>query len=185
MRRRHWPAILLLLPWPNHGHGQSLADVAKKDKERRKQTEQDGAPTRVISDEDLAKGKGRLASDPRDAAGDDAAAPASPSPRASTTARGEDEGDVVVMSEVAWRTRAVAARNRLEKAQKLYETLSSQHLAQGEYFVDDNGRTLIGSPEALQKLVAQAKARVDAAQKAWDDLEESARRQRVPPGWLR
>ena len=39
--------------------------------------------------------------------------------------------------------------------------------------------------EQLQAMVAQAKANMLAAQKALDDLEERARRQSIPPGWLR
>jgi hypothetical protein len=44
---------------------------------------------------------------------------------------------------------------------------------------------VIGSVGELQKLTADAKAELDAAQKALEDLEEEARRANVPPGWLR
>ncbi len=47
------------------------------------------------------------------------------------------------------------------------------------------GKTLVRDKEQLQRLVAEAKASMVAAQKALDDLEESARRQSIPPGWLR
>jgi hypothetical protein len=44
---------------------------------------------------------------------------------------------------------------------------------------------VIGSIEQLQGLTARAKADLDEAQEALDDLLQQARRAGVPPGWLR
>jgi hypothetical protein len=59
------------------------------------------------------------------------------------------------------------------------------NLVPGYVYQDDRGRTVIGSVEELQKLTAAAKAELDAAEKAKEDLFEEARRANVPPGWLR
>ena len=86
---------------------------------------------------------------------------------------------------MARRLRTAEARERIAVTKKTYEFLNSQYLAQGERFVDEQGRTLIGSVEQLRAMIAKAKAAMDAAEKALVDLEESARRQNIPPGWLR
>ena len=59
------------------------------------------------------------------------------------------------------------------------------HLSPGEYFVDDQGKVVIRSLGHLRELIAKAKAELDAAEKGLAQLEETARRNNVPPGWLR
>ncbi len=84
-----------------------------------------------------------------------------------------------------WRKRAAQARARVEKARKNHEALASVHLSPGGFFVDDQGKVVIRSLDHLRELVAKAKTELAAAEKGLEQLEEDARRQSVPPGWLR
>jgi hypothetical protein len=77
------------------------------------------------------------------------------------------------------------AQAKVDEAKERYATLNSLTLTQGEYYADENGKPLITSLEQLRKLIAEARVKMDAAQKALDDLLETARQQSVPPGWLR
>jgi hypothetical protein len=172
-------AVLLTLV-PTLGWSQTLAEIAEKEKQRRKQAEQSGAKTHVITDDELKANKGRLANDPN-AAPSPAATAKDKEPQAQKQPAGTDRRE----QEASWRARAATARQQLEETTKDYEDLNSQYLAQGEYFVDENGKKVIATPEELQRLVANAKAAMVAAQKRWENLEEEARRARVPPGWLR
>lgn len=177
---------VLMLTLPSLAWGQSLGEVAQKEKERRKQNEQAGVKARVVTEEDLKNNKGQLANDPG-AASAKSATPTKPPqdeslfPEEESRSSGPDRRQ----QEASWRARAAQARERIAATKKAYEFLNSQYLAQGERFVDEQGRTVIASVEQLREMIAKAKAAMDAAQKALVDLEESARRQNVPPGWLR
>jgi cell pole-organizing protein PopZ len=166
---------LLLMVLPALLSAQSLGQVAEKEKERRKQNEKAGTKAPVITEDELKNNKGRLANNPSEpgaaAAGTTSSAPITPPTR---------------RDEQAWRSRAAQARARLAQATRTYETLNGQYLAPGERFVSrKTGQTVVRDKEQLQAMVAQAKANMMAAQKALDDLEDSARRQSIPPGWLR
>jgi hypothetical protein len=172
-------AIGILLP--GLALAQSLGEVAKKEKERRKQGQAAG---KVLTEEDLKKGKGQLANDPTGttpapaATAAPASSAASDAAYAAATAKRQKE-------ESEWRARAAEAQAKVAEAKKRYETVSKMSLVIGERYVDQNGKTVVGSAEELQRMTAQAKADWDAAQRELDDLMETARRQGVPPGWLR
>ena len=170
-------ALLMLLPAVVSA--QSLGQVAEKEKKRREQNEKTGTKAPVITEEELKNNKGQLANDPNDASATANLAASTPyASRGSSAPTGRDEQ--------AWRARAAAARARLAQATRTYEALNSQYLAPGESFVNrKTGQMVVRDREQLQQLVAQAKAQMVAAQKALDDLEDSARRQNIPPGWLR
>jgi len=186
MTRRLRTAVLLLT-LPSLAWGQSLGEVAQKEKERRKQNEQAGVKTRVVTEEDLKNNKGQLANDPGAASAKSATPATKPAqgeslfPEEESRSSGPDRRQ----QEASWRARAAQARERIAVTKKTYEFLNSQYLAQGERFVDEQGRTVIASVEQLRAMIAKAKSAMDAAEKALVDLEESARRQSVPPGWLR
>jgi hypothetical protein len=185
MRWRSSFVSLVLAATATSGWAQSMSDAAQREKERRqKAREQAGGPARVVTGDDLKSNGGKLANDP-------SAASSSPAPggggKVFPTAPQPEAGESAARSsqESQWRSRARAAEARVERAQKAYDTLRSLYLVNGEYYADKNGRPLVTSAEQLQKLTEQAKAELDAAKKALDDLQESARRQSVPPGWLR
>jgi hypothetical protein len=87
--------------------------------------------------------------------------------------------------EEAWRHRVAEAQAHLGEAKAHFDLLNGLSLGPGDSYVDENGKPLITSLEQLRKLIAEAKVDVDGAQKALDDILETARQQGVPPGWLR
>ncbi len=179
--RKLFATSVLLLALPAVGLGQSLGAAAQKEKDRRKKNQESGVKAKVVTDEDMA------------AAHQDAPkTEASPSPPRSLFAppQGETESSdsserVRKQQEASWRARMTQANARLERAKKAYDTLSQMYLAPGEYYVDEKGRAVILSAEELQRMTARAKAELEAAQKAVENLEDEARRANIPPGWLR
>jgi hypothetical protein len=192
---RLFPVALGLILVPGLAAGQSLGDAAAKERERRRKLQETGPSSAVVDADALKAGKGTLANDPR-AVPSSSPTPAkagpkpspSPSPRPASavppliTEAPASEPD---NTEAAWRERASDARDLIELWQKRYDYWSSLNLPPGDYFVDEDGRKLVGSAENLQQIVARAKAQLDAAKQAFEDLETRARRQSVPPGWLR
>jgi hypothetical protein len=165
---------------------QGLGDAARQERERRDKLKAEGKSGRAVVDADSLKtNKGQVANAaPSTGTVTEAAAPAPP-PSASASTEAEPT-DTRRQDEAAWRQLLREARANVEKLQQQYDMLSSQHLAAGEYFVDARtGKRLIGSAERLQNMVAQAKAALDAGQRQLEALEERARREHVPPGWLR
>ena len=170
---------LMLLLVPVLVVGQSLSDVARREKERREENRKRGEKaTLVIGD----IGHTEEGEDPTPVLGT-----AEPREQAQTKARSErtsDEGDRK-QQEMEWRRRSSEARERIKEARKRYELLSKLHLTTGAYYVDENNKPIITSVEQLQSMVAQAKAELDAATEARRKLREDARRSNVPPGWVR
>jgi hypothetical protein len=165
--------------------GQSLSDVAKKEKKRRENNREKGVKVRVVEEGEVSTEK--TDTDPSDEPTKDAEVAGSaidpftdekkPPKESSRSERQQQEAE--------WRARLGELKSRLNAAKERYEFLSGLHLTPGEYYVDENGRPLITSLEQLRQMVSQAKTDLDAAQKAMDDLKEEARKAGVPPGWLR
>jgi hypothetical protein len=167
--------------------GQSLGDVAKKEKKRREKNQQNGAKVRVIVEDEVSS------QDPEeppvsdsDVSPHEAKDPSSaPTEEAFPSAKDQDPAVDRRREEAEWRGRVSEARERLSSARERYEYLAHLHLTPGEYYVDENGNPVIGSLEELRQLVSEAKEELDAASQALDDLKEQARRAGVPAGWLR
>ena len=177
---------------------QSLGDAARKEAERRKKTEASGEKPRVIGESDLQEAneeREREAEEPVDSLSAPQAEASPPpkgkrpqarsTPSATNTAQLDRERAQREREEQTWRRRWADANRRLEQARARYESIKDVYLPPGQYLVDRNGRVTIRSPEQLQRMVAEAKAEFDSAQKALDDLTEEARHEGVPPGWLR
>jgi len=100
----------------------------------------------------------------------------------------ESEGE---SGEAAWRARADTARLTVLQLENEVEGLQTRL----DGLRNDTGLDRATDPFRLQKIQAeigqvrteleQAKAQVQAARKALEDLEEEARRANVPPGWIR
>jgi len=167
---------LVLLLFPVLVLGQSLADVARQEKERRDDNRKRGEKAQLVIGE---VGAGEADDQPSPPlVGTAAPAPQESGPRASTEADRAQQ-------EMEWRRRNSEARERLEEARKRHELLSKLHLTTGAYFVDENNQAVITSVEQLQGMVAQSQAELDAASEALRQLREDARRAGVPPGWIR
>jgi len=180
-------ATLLFLLCPALVWGQSLADVAQKEKERRKKNEEAGVKPKVVTEADLKAGKGELANDPDELGVSEPASSPPPGggPRLESSP-GMSEEVRRQADEASWRSRKARAVAKLDAAKQKYETLSQMWLAPiGEYYADKSGKPVISSVQQLQEMTARAKAEMEAAQKALDDLEAEAHRAGVPPGWLR
>ena len=160
--------------------GQSLADVAKKEAERRKTT---GGTGRVYTNTSLPK------------------EPAAPAPAASTPSVPAAPGNAPAgdaqqaagagtpTTEEGWRKRVASEREALSRAQIFSEALQSRINALTTDFVnrdDPAQRTAIGAErqKALSEL-DRVKQEISDRQKSIAAIQEEARRAGVPAGWVR
>jgi hypothetical protein len=168
-------SLVLAVLLPGLVGAQSLGEAARKEAERRRRNKEAGVKARVFSDADAPR---------PDPSASPSAAPAAPTP-APETPSGPDASEERARQEQMWRSRKAEAVARRDEAKRKYDYVKELYLAPTESYVDERGRTLIGSPQELQGMVARAKAEWDAAEKALVDLEEDARRAGALPGWLR
>lgn len=179
--------------------GQSLADVARKEEDRRKKV-QDGG--KVYTNGDLqavpaplsppsATLSGPLAPDPAAA---DKKPDTKPDDASSATAKTDGKDDKApakgdAKDQTYWKTRMQNAVQQLERDRLFSEALQSRINALTTDFTardDPAQRALIGQDrdrsvaelDRLKKVIAEDKEAVAA-------VEEEARRANVPPGWLR
>lgn len=149
---------------------QSLAEIAKKEKERRSKNNEGAG--RVITDRELSRGYGSLPASPRD----------SVSPLtggADAESESEDDADEVqdeTRTREYWQQRVAAAK---EKIKGLEQRLTSEDWGEGQMVgVDPRGqRNLTQRAEVEQQL---ATARSELA-----GIQDEARRAGVPAGWVR
>lgn len=158
---------------------QSMGDAVQKERERREKLKEKGGQAAVVTGDELKANKGSLANDPKSTPAVTTPLGAAP-PR---TTRPTPEPDRQA-SEEEWRRRITLAREEVAKWERYHDYWNAQYLAPNEYFIDENGRKIVGSAENLRKLIAEAKANLDKARAALEALEEQARRENVPPGWL-
>lgn len=168
------------------GGAQGLGDAARHERARRDKLKAEGKGGRIVVDADSLKtNKGQVANAGSSIGTDTEAVTAPATPPAPTEAD-TTESRVQAEAEAAWRQLMRRARANVAMLQEQYDMLSRQHLAMGEYFVDPRtGENLIGSATQLQKLIAQAKAELASGQRQLEAIEERARREHVPPAWLR
>ena len=175
------PLLLLLttvgLLLPVSAVAQGLGDAAKKEKDRRERPAP--VPAKTYTQDDL-KALPPLANEGSSPSAE-ASASTSPPPATQETVRqpAHDDAGKRAQDEQMWRSRVAASRERVESARQKHEALAARG---GDPRWALRGlRTDLVDP----KVIAAAKADLDAAQKALDDLLEEARRANVPPGWLR
>lgn len=189
MRRLTLTALcFLLLLGASPVVAQSLGAVAKKERERREKNQLEGVPVREFTEEEVF---GPPDDEATDEAEGEAPSEREPEPEpdgtssSSATEAWERESRERRRAETEWRSRVHDARRRVEAARRRRATFDGLHLSVGEYYVDAHGRTMIQSLEHLQRLVREADDEVKAAEAALADLLDEARREGVPPGWLR
>jgi hypothetical protein len=196
-------AVLLLLPalaW-----GQSLAEVAQKEKERRKQNEAKGVKARVVTEEDLKAGKGQLANDPglggatvEAPSPSTAASPSSPAgastapapapspgggsapPQASPAPSPEAAPPMGTRAE--WQAKVAVVLARISNAKRRHEELRAR-LARSSSRKDAAGNPVVS--KELETQVAAAWQELESARKEIDSLRELGRRAGIPDDWLR
>jgi hypothetical protein len=180
-RNKRWaavlaPAVALSLATPVVVLAQNppLAEVARKEQERRKATKD---PKKVFTNKDLKSGP---QAPPPSTEAPAAQAPAEEKPAAPK----EPEKD-----EAWWRARITQVRDTLARDEVLVEALQSRVNALSTDFVnrdDPYQRARIG--EDRQKAIGEmdrVRAEIQNLKKQIEDIEEEARKAGVPPGWLR
>jgi hypothetical protein len=167
-------------------YAQTLADVARKEEERRKTIRQ---PAKVYTNKDLT-----------------APPPGSPQPVPATTgepAKGDTKGDAKVDSkddkaqdpkdpvkgQAFWSARMKALQTTLDRDSLAAEAMQTRVNSLITDFInrDDPAQKAViarSRDQAMAEL-ARLKLAVVAEQKAIVDFQEEARRAGVPPGWLR
>jgi hypothetical protein len=173
---------------------QSLAEVARKEEERRQAI---GKAARVYTNKDLQPMR---PGQPVTAAPADPASPADKGEPAAGTGVGAGAAAVDAQApgsaatptqytEAQWRTRMADARHDLERTRMMAEALQSRVNALWADFTarDDPAQRAALEAERQRTLaeLARVKNDIETKTKAIADLEEEARRARVPPGWLR
>lgn len=159
-------AALLLTSLPVSG--QSLADAAAKEKERRK-----AAKGKTYTESDLGKpGGGNYNAPPGSAAASEPAAPAAaPAGTAGAAGAAKEKGaeEVRAEQEKAWRQRVQQAQNDIAKAQQQIDTLQRS--------LSDLSGNLYGASRTQQLTqLEQAQKQLATSRQQLSDLEEEGRR---------
>jgi hypothetical protein len=167
---------------------QSLADIAKKEQERRKTIKESG---KVYSDKDL---KPAPPSATTPASGDaatpaDGAKPTSPADAAKDAGAAADASSEQPKDQKYWSERMKGLQTQLDRDLAFAGALQVQINALNTDFVnrdDPAQRAVVANnrQKALDEL-ARLNTAIEDGRKAIADLEDEARRASVPPGWLR
>lgn len=169
-------AVGVVFTAPAAAQTPSLAEVARKEQERRK-TQKPAA--KVYTKKDLPESP--LVAPPPPAA----PTPAAEQKPAQTEQKREPDGK----DETWWRDRIAAAREALRRNEVFAEALQSRINALSADFVnrdDPYQRAKVGQDrdKAIAEL-ARVKDEIERGKKQIEDIEEEARKAGVPPGWLR
>jgi hypothetical protein len=183
--RLHIPAFLTIVAVAAASvplAGQTLADVAKKEEERRKTVK---SPGKTYTNKDL----GSLPP------GTPAPPPAQPAAAASadTAAKDKDAEKTgekePVKDQAYWAGRMKELQTQVERDQTYVDALQTRVNSLATDFInrDDPAQRSVLSGERQKALgeLDRLKKQIEAGKKAIADLEEEARRANVPPGWLR
>jgi hypothetical protein len=182
-------AVLILSSGGALLRAQSLADVARKEEQRRKSIPQ---PAKVYTNKDLTPAPPGSAS-PASAATDSKDPAAAKDGKDAKDAKDGKDGDAKGKGDVKdqkyWSEKMKALRDQLERDQTFADAIQTKINALTTEFVnrdDPAQRTVIeqNRQKAIAELARLKKAIIDD-RKALADLEEDARRAGVPPGWLR
>lgn len=154
----------------------------EKETEKDKEKEKKPPAQKVYTNEDLAVHHPPGSPSPKPGSSPSPVAPQGASPSADPRSR----------EEVAWRLRAARAREAVRLAER--KVAEARQKAES-LVVDVNPIEGTSDPFRQQSLeqqraqaageLSEANKALERVQKAWDDLQEEARRAGVPPGWLR
>jgi hypothetical protein len=164
----------------------SLAEIARKEAERRKTTKE---AKKVITAKDLPESARKPASTP---ASSDGSAPATPAATASTgqkPAEGADAASSDGKGETAWRSRITKAREELRRNETFFLAMQTRvnsltNDAQSRSDPIQRAKLRDDRDRAIDDM-ARVKADVEQSKKQIASIEEEARKAGVPPGWLR
>ncbi len=156
-----------------------LAEVARKEQERRKTTP---PATRVLTNKDLPRITSPAVAPPAGEKGATAASPGAADPA-------KTDKDKIEKDEAWWRARIGTARDNLRRDEVLLDALQARVNGLTSEFVgrdDPHQRARLG--EDRRKAIVEldrVRLEVDGLRKMIEEIEEDARKASVPPGWLR
>ena len=186
--------LLICLALPLASAAQSLGSVAKKERERRDKNKKEGVAAREITEEEVFGDEDEETAPAEESAeetepggsplGEEAVIPGVKS-TAPDDVDPDREGRERKRNEAEWRSKATAARARIEEARERVRFFEELFLGPNERYVDANGNTVIDSVEELQRLTKEAKQELAGAEGDWKRMQEDARRAGIPPGWMR
>ena len=186
--------LLVCLSVPLVSAGQSLGNVAKKERERRDRNKKEGVAAREFSEEEVF-GEKEEEKAPEGEAGEETESSDGPSDEAvipGVDQKLDEDGDKFEResrerkrSEADWRSKASNARARIADARKAVQFFEELYLPPNGRYVDVNGNTVIESVDHLQRLMREAKEELAAAELDWKEIQDEARRTGIPPGWIR
>lgn len=163
---------------------QSLADVARKEEERRKEIK---APSKVLTNKDLAPAPEPSTAPPP--------APAAATPAADAKdkdAKDKDAKDAAnepKKDQAYWSGRKKTLQDSLDRDQTYADALQSRINALTRDFVNEadpvRQRNIAADRQKALAELERLKDQTEKDKKALADLDEEARRAGVPPGWLR
>ncbi len=160
----------------------SLADIARKEAERRKTVKD----AKVITTKDLPESARKPASTPPSEGG--GATPGGD--QKPQTSAASDAGSNGQSGEASWRGRMTQAREGLRRNEVFLQALQTRVNALNNDFRNGGGdfyqqaRVNDDRQKALEEM-ERVKADVELSKKQLADIEEEARKAGVPPGWLR
>jgi hypothetical protein len=148
---------------------QSLAEVAKKEKDRRDKNKEQAS--RVITDRELSQSYGGLPP-----ASSTATAPAGEGERAASETEDKAESTDETKTPEYWQNRVKGSKDKIAK---LEQELQSEDWGEGQRMnVDPRGQNNLATRQKAEQDLAAAKAELEA-------IRAEARRAGVPPGWVR
>ena len=163
--------------------GQTLADVAKKEEERRKSVKATG---KTYTNKDLGSLPPGTPAPPPAATPAAAATDASAAKDKETEKSGEKEP---VKDQAYWSGRMKELQTQLQRDQTYVDAMQTRVNSLATDFVNRDDPAQRGAlASERQKVLGELdrlKKQIEAEKKAIADLEEEARRANVPPGWLR
>ena len=184
--------VLLLLILPGMGicaplHAQTLADVAKKEEERRKTV---STPAKVYTNKDLtAAPAGTVPPESSAAAAQSLADAPKAAADAGKASKEEAKTDGPAKDQAYWSGRRKAIQDKLDRDQTFMQALQTRinSLSADVINRDDPAQRAVLERERQKALADLARLQLDIVngKKALADFEEQARRAGVPPGWLR
>lgn len=152
---------------------QSLAEVAKKEKERRDKNKEESK--RVITDRELSTGYGGLPATSASRSSISSEDGSASGGEADEGAGAEEQQDETQTQEY-WQNRVKGTK---EKIARLEEQLASEDWGEGQRAnVDPRGFNNLERRQQAEQELAAARAELGA-------IQEEARRAGVPPGWVR
>jgi hypothetical protein len=164
---------------------ETLTEAAEKEKARRAQQKEKGQAAKTYTNEDLPS-EAEAKDGKKDGKKGKGKAKATPTP---VRVAPVDDGDENRAREAEWKGRAAACRSATQQAEADVARLKDALARLGTQTLASTDTSEIFRLQAEQEktraAIQQAEERLQAAKRTQDQLEEDARRQSIPPGWLR